>query len=312
MSLRRLITPAILMATTACASDYDLHKNNEKNLAPEDESTLVETPSEETDVTEPDDTGEPEDTDDTGTPDTGEEETPEEEEIPAYPFREVIDACLGLDEDDCLISLEEGGVAYGCEVSALEERALLEEGLIESARDAAGDETLTLEDIKDGAAPAVVRATYALHISGLNGEDTWAEYATIQIHFGTDETVYDDIFTPYDGLAVDTVRCVGDRRSYEIDQDPSTVSFEPLDVYNAFWPANEGPNGALNIRDFRVSGYNDTLKVFGHDYDTTDSNWVVSPSESALDDESEAVINAAYTLTGDPGASTSVSTVLTY
>jgi hypothetical protein len=299
MPLNRL-TPAILLLSSACAMDYGYHEK--------DQSTRPEQADEVTEDDEPNEEFPSEDVDtgDTGEPDV--EEPDEEDDLPSFSFRYVLDACLNLDEDDCLVNLEEGDVDATCISNGTTNRELIESNILEAARNSTGDSSLTLEDVKDGAAPAVVRATYAMHISGLSGEDTWAEYSSILINFGTDDTVFDDVFTPYDRLSVETVRCTADRRSFEIDLASDDASFAPLDAYNAYWPANEGSDGSLDVHDFRLyQTGSDTLKVFGVDYDSTDANFVTTPSESALDDASNEINDAAYTLVGGTG-----STVISY
>jgi hypothetical protein len=221
--------------------------------------------------------------------------------IPSYSFGDAIDACLGgLEENDCTLFFDEAGPDASCTKTAVIENAAMETSILTAARERSGDSSLNMEEIKDGAVPAVVRATHSIGSSRSNNEPIWLEWASIIISFYEDESLFDDenFGFPFDPLPAQTLRCWAFQKSYDVDQEPSEVEMIPDQVGTWTEEADGNTSGALSIIDFSENEESNTLKVFGIDYDTSDPNQYTAPGKNALKEETKNTLSAAHTLTG--------------
>lgn len=224
--------------------------------------------------------------DDTEAPeDTGHEDPIDEEgdDIPDYPFSNVIDACTGLDVSGCPVELSSGTQVAECVEKVNHEVSWLISEIEYAAKDASGDSSITIEDIRNGEVPATVTAEY--HV------DENYEHGWLLISFGDNVEMHErDLWMPYETTSVRTVRCYAQN---DVLEDGSVK--EHL-IQNFVKPANENTSSAsLSIADYE--DYSNAVSVYGDSYDISDSSLYVEPAYYELQDEIDNVLNAAHDLT---------------
>ncbi len=234
------------------------------------------------------------DTADTGWEDPIDETgDPSGDDMPDYPFSSVIDACTGLDESGCPVDLTTGAQVEECVANANYQMVSILSQITDLAREVAGDETLTYEDVRAGAVPATLTAAYKMHEAGFNGDDVMSEYAWMILSFGYNGEAHEqDLSIPYDKTSVTTVRCFA--QNYAPLDDVENMQGHT--VSNFVKEADTGTTLAgLSISDY--ADYSNSISVYDKSYDNLDSSLYTEPGYYELADETDAVLNAAYTIT---------------
>ena len=241
------------------------------------------------------DTGSVIDTEDTDT--TG-------NDVPSYPFRDVLKACMSLDESGCPVDLNEGAQVEQCVAEANAQIASMIEQVLSAAQEATGDPYITLEDIANGRVPATVTASYDYGTSGLNGQQVQSEYSWLAISFGDNREEHeDDLWDPYETTSMTTLRCT----AYNIAPLYDTETIGDFYVQSFIKPQNEVQSSAsMSIVDFSVDGESTGLEIYGTQYDIGDTSLYTQPSFCELGEASEKITDAALTLTGESGHETTI------
>ncbi len=291
----------LALASMIGCSDYALNPTKGQDTGFEDQDTGVQiedTSSEDTATKDSEDTGDTEET-----------------KKPTVTLKTALNACLQLDSSACQWNASEGGPDSACVSDAEARKAALEARVVAEAQEVSGDNTLTLEEIKDGAVPATVYAYYALDESRLSGTPVWANYAYIDVAFGDTRTEMLNRDFPFESPGVDSLRCNAYSYSYEVDEDPSAVSsWTPIENAS-YWSEADGTtpeDSQMNIIDFRNYGSGSTVvEINGAQLDSSDSNLNFTTTGYALEDANEDVLSTAQLYTGVTGADIKTE-VITY
>lgn len=291
----------LALASMIGCSDYALNPTKGQDTGFEDQDTGVQiedTSSEDTATKDSEDTGDTEET-----------------KKPTVTLKTALNACLQLDSSACQWNASEGGPDSACVSDAEARKAALEARVVAEAQEVSGDNTLTLEEIKDGAVPTTVYAYYALDESRLSGTPVWANYAYIDVAFGDTRTEMLNRDFPFESPGVDSLRCNAYSYSYEVDEDPSAVSsWTPIENAS-YWSEADGTtpeDSQMNIIDFRNYGSGSTVvEINGAQLDSSDSNLNFTTTGYALEDANEDVLSTAQLYTGVTGADIKTE-VITY
>src|SRR3989338_3539407 len=175
------------------------------------------------------------------------------QDIPTLPFQNAISSCLGLYETACPIDYEEKGPEASCSERAIEQRQALEDQLVESAKEATGDASITWNDIVNGeVTPATVYGYFFLGESEYKGEDITEKTAHLQFSFGDHSAAYSEETSPADDMPFKTLRCYATAYSYDLDSPFDEVVFDNTETGNYFFQADE-ETATLNLADFTIS-----------------------------------------------------------